>query len=335
MRVDWTSGAGTAGAASLAREIADAGFDGIWFAEGPHDPLLSAAVASSSAASAAARIDIGTAITVAFARNPMSVAIAANDVHQACGGRFYLGLGSQVRAHITRRFSMPWSAPVDRMREFVLALRAIFECWDTGERLDYRGEFYTHTLMTPFFSPGPSEVGRPRILLGGVGTKMTALAGEVADGFLCHPFTSPRYIRERTLPALGERAATYDVALAPLIVSGRTEEEMVAVARRVRQQIGFYASTPAYRPVLELHGYGELQPELNRLSKEGHWREMADLIDDALLREVAVTAEPDRLGGELISRFADVLTRISLSSAYGVPLEVLAAAAAQTRLSRG
>lgn len=330
MLVDWTSGVGAAEAGSLTREVANAGFNGIWFAEGPHDPLLTSAVAATTAP-----IDIGTGITVAFARNPMSVAVAANDVHQASNGRFYLGLGSQVRAHITRRFSMPWSAPVGQMREFVLALRAIFHCWDTDERLDFRGEYYTHTLMTPFFSPGPSAVGRPRILLGGVGPAMTALAGEVADGFLCHPFTSRRYIEEQTLAALGQRRPGYDVTIAPLIVSGHTEEEMASVTERVRQQIAFYASTPAYRPVLELHGCGELQPELNRLSKEGRWREMTGLIDTDLLEAVAVIAEPARLGTALADRFGGLVSRISLSSAYGVPLETLAAAAADLRATHG
>ena len=323
MRVDWSCSDGAANAARVAGIAADAGFDGIWFVEGPHDPILASAVAASTPAA----LDIGTGIAVAFARNPMSVAIAANDVHQASGGRLLLGLGSQVRAHITRRFSMPWSAPARRMREFVLALRAIWRCWDGDEPLDFRGEFYTHTLMTPFFDPGPSAVGRPRVLLGGVGAAMTAVAGEVADGFICHPFTSARYVQERTLPALGAVGADFDMTLAPLVVSGATEEAMQAVADRVRQQVAFYASTPAYRPVLELHGYGQLHDELNRLSKIGRWREMAGLVDDALLDEVAVVAEPARLASALAARYGGLLTRISLSSAYGLPLEVLAATA--------
>jgi probable F420-dependent oxidoreductase len=300
-----------AGAASAE----SAAYDGIWTSEVKHDPF----VAVSLAAVSTGRIELGTGIVLAFARNPMSTAVQANDVQLVSGGRLLLGLGSQIKPHITRRFSMPWSHPAPRMREYILALRAIWECWNAETRLDFRGDFYTHTLMTPFFNPGPNPYGPPRVLLAGVGEVMTAVAGEVADGFLCHGFTTERYLREVTLPALaagraqaGADLAGYEVSGMPFVATGTTPEAMDTQIRRVREQIAFYGSTPAYLPVLERHGWGELGDALHQLSVQGRWNEMGTLIDDDMLSAFAVVGEPDRIAPALVHRFGDVMTRMTL-----------------------
>ncbi|HTY72567.1 MAG TPA: TIGR03617 family F420-dependent LLM class oxidoreductase [Actinomycetes bacterium] len=294
-----------------------AGYAAVWTSETKHDPFI----AVSLAASATDTIEVGTAITVAFARNPMTTAVAANDVQLLSRGRLLLGLGSQIKAHISRRFSMPWSHPAPRMREYILAMRAIWDCWNTNTPLDFRGEYYSHTLMTPFFSPGPNPYGAPRVLLAGVGEVMTRVAGEVADGFLCHGFTTETYLRTVTVPALEEgRAAAgrtdglagFDVVGAPFVATGRDEEQIARACRGVREQIAFYASTPAYRPVLEAHGWGGLSDELHAMSVAGRWREMGEAIDDDVLNAFCVVAEPDRVAGELLRRYGDVMTRISL-----------------------
>ena len=230
----------------------------------------------------------------------MTLAMLANDLQAATRGRFILGLGSQIKPHITKRFSMPWSHPAPRMRELILAIRAIWQTWETGEPLAFRGEFYTHTLMTPFFNPGPNEFGTAKILLAGVGEVMTEVAGEVADGFLAHAFTTERYLREVSLPALergaakaGKTRADLTVSYPGFVVTGADEASTLAADKGVRQQIAFYASTPAYRPVLELHGWGDLQSELNTLSKRGEWVQMGELIDDDVLSAFAIVAPLD------------------------------------------
>ena len=202
---------------------------------------------------------------MAFARSPMTVAAEANDLQQFSRGRFTLGLGSQVRAHIERRFSMQWSHPASRMRDFVLALRAIWASWNSGEELRYEGEFYSHTLQPPLFNPGPNPFGAPRVVVAAVGPNMAKVAGEVGDGVLVHAFTTPRYLREVTLPAVtaglevsGRRREDFEVFCPAFVVTGSTEAEIAAAARVVRRQLAFYGSTPAYRPVLEVQGQGEL-----------------------------------------------------------------------------
>lgn len=295
---------------AIAKRAEDRGYDGFWLAETKHDPFL----ALCRAAAATERVELGTAIAVAFARNPMTVATTANDLQLLSDGRFNLGLGSQVEAHITKRFAMPWSKPAARMREFVLAIRAIWHAWETGERLAFRGEFYRHTLMTPFFDPGPNPHGNPPIYLAGVGELMTEVAGEVADGFLCHNFTTERYLREVTLPALERGRAKAGKPLEGFEISGpvfaaTTDEEIADVKR----QIAFYGSTPAYRPVLDLHGWGELHEELHRMSRRQQWAEMSGLITDDVLREFAVVGSPDEVAAALLGRFGDVVTRLSPS----------------------
>ncbi len=265
---------------------------------------------------------------------------AARDVQNVSGGRLLLGLGSQIKTHITRRFSMPWSHPAARMREYVLALRAIWAAWNDGTRLGFRGDFYTHTVMTPFFNPGPNPFGPPPVLLAGVGPAMTAVAGEVADGFLCHGFTTERYLREVTLPALAEgrqrggRAgvgdgAAFEVSGSPLVATGRTQEELAAAVLGVRGQIAFYGSTPAYRPVLERHGWDALADELHALSRTGRWDDMAALIDDDALTAFAVAGEPDRVAPELLRRYGDIMTRMTLYTPYQADAGLVAAIAAE------
>ena len=240
----------------------------------------------------------------------MNLAVLANDLQNATRGRFTLGLGSQIKPHITKRFSMPWSHPAPRMREMILAIRAIWKTWATGEPLAFRGEFYTHTLMTPFFDPGPNEYGNPSILLAGVGTVMTEVAGEVADGFLAHAFTTERYLPRGLVAGAGagrgqggQDAGRPDGVPPGFVVTGFDEESTLAAEKGVRQQIAFYASTPAYRPVLELHGWGDLQSELNTLSKRGEWVKMGELIDDDVLMPLPWCARWTRWPGEVLRRF--------------------------------
>ncbi|NKE63146.1 TIGR03617 family F420-dependent LLM class oxidoreductase [Lentzea sp. PSKA42] len=296
---------------AIAKRAEDRGYDGFWLAETKHDPFL----ALSGAAAATERIELGTAIAVAFARNPMTIATTANDLQLLSNGRFNLGLGSQIEAHITKRFAMPWSKPAARMREFVLAIRAIWHAWETGERLAFRGEFYSHTLMTPFFDPGPNPHGNAPIHLAGVGELMTEVAGEVADGFLCHSFTTERYLREVTLPALERGRAKAGKTVEGFEISGpvfaATNDEEIA---GVRRQIAFYGSTPAYKPVLDLHGWGSLHEELHRMSRRQQWAEMSELITDEVLNEFAVVSAPETVTAALLDRYGDVLTRISPSS---------------------
>jgi probable F420-dependent oxidoreductase len=305
--------------ADSAREAEAAGYDGAWTAETSHDPFVACALA----AAATERLEVGTSIAVAFARNPMTMAQTANDLQLLSQGRFILGLGSQIKPHIEKRFSMPWSQPAARMREYVSAMRAIWSAWHEGTKLAFRGDFYTHSLMTPFFDPGPNEFGPPKVYLAGVGERMTEAAGEVCDGFICHAFTTERYLREVTIPALerGRRQAGtdldgFDICGPSFVVTGTTEEEMARAKTGTRQQIAFYGSTPAYRPVLELHGWGALQDELNALSKQGQWEQMGELIDDEILDAFAVVAEPEQVAPELLKRYGDCVTRITFYGPY-------------------
>lgn len=338
MKVDLTlSATGPVDQRAAAEEAEHAGYDGVWAAEVKHDPFLALGLA----ATVTERAELGTAIALAFARNPMSVASLGHDLQAVSRGRLILGLGTQVKAHVTRRFSMPWSHPAPRMREFVLAMRAIWDCWNNDVPLGFRGEFYSHTLMTPMFTPHPHPYGPPRVLLAGVGETMTEAAGEVADGFLCHGFTTERYLREVTLPALrrGRRRTGgvldgFEVAGNPLIVTGRTEEELIASGQAVRRQIAFYGSTPAYRPVLELQGWGALGDELHRLSREGHWPQMGELVDDEVLNAFAVVGEPDHIAPELLRRYGDLLTRLTLYTPYDIDAQIAAQVANAVRTSR-
>jgi|GEM_PF-106792 len=291
MLVDGTIGFDPSGVVAQATSAEASGYDGIWSAETSHDPFLPLMLAAEHTE----RIQVGTGIAVAFARNPMTLATTANDLQTASQGRFMLGIGSQIKPHIEKRFSMPWSHPAPRMRELILAIRSIWDSWSDGSRLAFRGEYYRHTLMTPMFDPGPNPFGNPPIFLAAVGSLMTEVAGEVADGLLAHAFTTERYLREVTLPAVdrglaagGRNRSTFQISFPGMVVTGLDEAAVIALAAATRKQLAFYGSTPAYRPVLDLHGWGDLQAELNTLSKRGAWDDMANLIDDDMLHTFAV-----------------------------------------------
>ncbi len=274
-----------------------------------HDPLMQLALAATSTST----MQLMTGITVAFARSPMTLALAAHDVNAISKGRLMLGIGSQIKPHIEKRYSMPWSKPAARMREYVLALKAIWACWYEGAPLDFRGEFYNHSLMTPMFTPTDRDYGAPPVYVAAVGPLMTENAAEVADGILLHAFTTEEYIRTVTLPALeaglaksGRSRDQLQVVAAPFFVTGETEEQFEQVKLAALNQIAFYGSTPAYRHVLESVGYGELQGELNRLSKEGKWLEMGQCIDDTLLDKIALVGEPKEIAQKMHQRYGDV-----------------------------
>jgi probable F420-dependent oxidoreductase len=319
MQVDGGLGGALADAGSMAAAQEAQGYDGLWTAETSHDPFFPLLLASQQTE----KVELGTGIAVAFARNPMNLAQIAWDLQAASSGRFILGLGSQIKPHITKRFSMPWSHPAPRMREMILAIRAIWASWNDGTKLDFHGDFYTHTLMTPFFNPGPNPHGNAKIFLAGVGELMTEVAGEVCDGFLCHGFTTEQYLREVTLPAL-ERGATkagrspsdIEISGPAFVVTGTNDEEMERSVQGTKQQIAFYGSTPAYRGVLELHGWGGLQEDLNKMSKEGKWKEMGELITDDILETFAVVGEPEQIAAGLQERYGDVVSRISFYAPY-------------------
>ena len=302
-----------------ARELEEIGYDGLLTAETAHDAFLPIVLAAEHTQ----RIELATGIAVAFARTPMVLAYTANDLQQMSEGRFVLGLGSQIKPHIEKRFSMPWSHPARRMREYILALHAIWSSWNEGTPLKFEGEFYRHTLMTPFFAPPPNPFGPPKVFLAAVGEKMTEVAGEVADGIIIHGFTTERYVREVTMPAVerglaaaGRERSSFQVSGPLFVVTGTTEEEIATATQGVKQQIAFYGSTPAYRGVLELHGWGDLQTELNALSKQGEWVTMGELIDDEILGAFAVVGEPEEVATLLLGRFGDVLDRISFYAPY-------------------
>lgn len=310
-----------AGAAALEA----AGYDGIFAAETRHDPFVSL----TAAAMRTERVTLMTGIAVAFARSPMVVAQAANDLQLVSEGRFILGLGSQIRAHIERRFSMPWSPPAARMREYVAALRAIWEAWRTGEPLRFEGDHYRHTLMTPFFSPAENPFGPPPVWIAAVGPGMTESAGAVADGLLAHTFTTARYLREVTLPALrrgaesaGRPVGTVGVSIPAFVAVGETTDELDVAIAATRRQIAFCGSTPEYLPVLRLHGWEAVHETLHAASRRGRWAEMAAAVDDGMLAEFAAIGSPAEVAAQLRDRFAGIATRLSFSASYPIRPEI-------------
>lgn len=326
--VSGTNSAGIAALVAAAERAERIGLDGIWSAEVDRDPFLPLSIAAMTTSS----VQLGTGVAVAFARSPMTTAQVANDLQELSGGRFVLGLGTQIQAHIERRFSMPWSAPADRMREYVQALRAIWQAWRTGERLDFRGVHYQHTLMTPMFTPAPHPYGDPKIMLAAVGPKLTRVAAQVADGLVIHGFTTGRYLSEVTLPAVEAQLresqrdrGDFTVSYPGLIASGGTAESLTHAVDAVRRQIAFYGATPAYRHVLELHGWGDLHTELHRLSKAGDWNTMTTLIDDEVLNTFAVVGEPHEIGPRVTARFGGLVDRFTLYTPYPLAEEDTAA----------
>lgn len=320
----FTYGGPLAAVAGDVAEVEGAGLDGWFVSEATNDPFVLATLAADHSE----RITIGTAVAVALARNPMSVAYLARDLQEVSGGRFVLGLGSQIRPHITRRYSARWESPIDQMREFVQALHAIWDAWAQGSSLDFRGEHYQHTLMPPMMRPHVS-LPSPPVYLAAVGPRMTRLAGEVADGVFCHVFSTPRYLREQFLPTLhegvsGARRQPGDVAVcaSAFTVTGETDEAVEQARQFVRRQISFYGSTPSYRGVLALHGWEELHTELHEMSRAGRWDEMPELIDDEVLEAFAVTGEPRELGRLLRDRYEGIADRVSLTTAVPLSPEV-------------
>ncbi len=319
IKLDVTYHGDPAGIVAAAKTVEErGGTDGLFVPEGAHDPFVYLTLAAEHTE----RLRLGTSIALAFARSPMAMAYPAYDVHRLAGGRFVLGLGSQIKPHIERRYSMPWSRPADRMREYIAAVRAIWHTWQTGDKLDFQGDFYTHTLMPPLFNPGPLPFPAPEIWLAGVGPRMVAAAGAVADGFICHPLLSHSYLADVLNPQLEEgRASTgatgdFTVAAMAMVATGRTEEGYAAAVAGTKRQIGFYASTPAYKPVLDHHGWGDLHPEAHAFTKAGRWSELGDLIDDEVLETLAVVGELDRVGAAVRHRFGGLASRVVLSIPY-------------------
>jgi probable F420-dependent oxidoreductase len=309
MKVSGMLGADLEMAPLAIAQLESQGYDEAFSAEINNEPFFPLVLAAEHSKT----IALSTSISVAFARNPMTMANLAWDLNQYAKGRFTLGIGSQIQAHISKRFSMPWSKPAARMREFIQAMQSIWSCWESGgqERLQFRGEFYQHTLMTPMFVPGKCEFGAPQVRLAGVGPLMTEVAGEVADGLIAHGFSTAQYMREVTLPAVerglaiaGRAREGFDISSPIMVVSGTDEESFQQNKQAVKTQLAFYGSTPAYKPVLDLHGWGDLQGRLNTLSKEGKWVEMGELIDDDILNTFAVVCEnPGDIAANIKERY--------------------------------
>jgi len=311
---------GPTDAIERAHALREAGAAGVFTFEGPHDVFTPLALAA-----AVEGLDLMTNVAIAFPRNPIHLAHQANDLQLLTKGRFTLGLGTQVRTQIEKRFGAEFDRPVARMTELVRALRAIFAAWQSGERLDFRGEYYRHTLMTPTFNPGPNPFGPPPIYLGALGPLLTRATAEVADGLLVMPFSSKRFLHEATMPAVQKglaaaRRADSDFAVVPEIIVSAGDDHTAT-----RRLLAFYGSTPAYRPVLDAHDWGDLQPELNTLSKQGRWEDMAKLIDDDVLHTIAACGSPAEIAAHIRDRVAGISDRICIYQPGPIAVESLAA----------
>lgn len=306
--------------ARIARSAEELGFAGLWTSETKHDAFLPLALAAEHTRT----IQLGTSVAIAFSRSPMVVAQTAWDLQDFSEGRLLLGLGTQVKAHIERRFSMPWDAPVARLREYILALRGIWQAFQTNGPLNVRGEFYQHTLITPFFNPGPIAHPEIPIAIAGVNTGLARLAGEQCQGFHVHPFHTPQYVRDVVRPAIAEGAersgrsiADVELATSVFIITGRDAAAIAEQRERMRAQIAFYASTPTYRVVLETHGWGEIGEQLSQLAKRQQWKEMTALISDEMLHALTVEAGPSEIGAAMRERYTGLIDRI----AFYLPFE--------------
>ena len=295
-------------AGKLAASFESEGYDGVYTFEGPHDPFLPLSIACGTTST----IDLMTSVAIGFARNPMILANLGYDLQLMSKGRFTLGLGSQIKPHIEKRFSMPWSSPAKRMGEMVAAIKAIWNAWQFQEPLNFRGEFYSHTLMTPFFNPGENPFGIPKILMAAVGPLMLKAAAENADGIIVHPFHSAKSFHELTLPALGNRFQdnNFDIVIGLIVGLGTTQDEIDQAKLSCASQISFYGSTPAYKGMLEVHGFEDLHLELNRLSKQGEWIKMREIIPDEVLQKFAIIGTPAEVGKELLSRYDAKIARV-------------------------
>lgn len=302
----------------VVRDLEDAGLAGVFTYEGPGDPFLPLGAAAVSSK----RLALYTNLAIALPRSPMHLAYLAQDLQRASGGRFSLGIGSQIKAHITRRFGSTWESPVEQLREWVLAIKAIQSSWATGEPLAFEGKWTQHTYCPPLFVPAPAPA--TPILVGALGPKMTAMAVEVADGLLIHPFCSERSLAEMTFPRV---PAGFPVVGQAIVGLGRDDQERAAAAEAVRGLVAFYASTPAYRPVLDVHGWGDLQPRLRDLAREGRWAELPAAVPQEVVDAIAVTGTPAEVASALRRRFGRC-ERVALSTPYPVVVEALAELAA-------
>ena len=316
MKVDAGIGSKLNEIPEMVKKLEGFGYDGIRTAEMNHDPFFPLVLAAEHTE----KLELATSIAVAFARSPMNLANLGHDLNAYSQGRFTLGLGSQIKPHITKRFSMQWGAPAAQMRELVLAMRAIWSNWYEGDPLEFVGEYYRHTLMTPAFTPENKEFGAPRVVLAAVGPRMTEVAGEVADGMIIHPFSTLPYIENVTMPAIdrgieksGRARSGFELSYSCFVVTGRDEAEYSQSKKEAQQRIAFYGSTPAYKGVLDSIGAAELQPELNAMSKQGRWVEMGSLITDEILQEFGVMGEPQTIAGQMLERYGSFVDRTSAS----------------------
>ncbi|OQY89373.1 MAG: LLM class F420-dependent oxidoreductase [Anaerolineae bacterium UTCFX1] len=307
---------------AIAKAAEEIGFDALWTQETQHDPFLPCALIADHTT----RLHFGTAIAVSFARSPANLAYTAWDLAAQSGGRFILGLGTQVKAHVERRFGQPWpESPVKKLREQIEVIRAFWDCWQNGTKLNFRGEYYKITLMSPFFNAGAIEHPNIPIYIAGVNTGLAKLAGEICEGFHVHPFHSPRYLKEVMLPAIEEGAnkggrklalsnveERKDVSVSVTAFVATTPEEM----NFARAQISFYASTPSYRPVMDLHGWSGVAETLSAHAAKGEWAEMPMLITDEMLSEFCLVTDESKLASELKKRYEGIADRLTLYSPF-------------------
>src|SRR5829696_4711565 len=304
-------------AGETARRMEQLGYDGIVTPEVKNDPFLPLA----AAAITTDRVTLGTSVAIAFPRSPMITALMSWDIQRASGGRFILGLGSQVKGHVQRRYSAFWSGHAQpQMKEYVQALKAIWHTWETGEKLDVRGEYYTHTLMTPEFNPGPVPGGQPKIMISAVGPAMARLAGEVCDGVRMHGFCTAKYIQDVIWPELQTGAAragrdpqTLEVSGGGFVVTGATQAEVERNLEAARTRVSFYGSTRTYHGVFEAHGWGEIGPRLHEMSLKGQWEQMPAAVPDEVLEQFVIAGTYDEIVDRIKGRFAGICTRVSLS----------------------
>ncbi len=322
MKIDGPFYATMGNAATEAKRLSAIGYDGVYTLEGSWDPFFPLVIASEHAP----ELDIATGIAVAFPRNPSHIAYQAWDLQTFSKGKFSLGIGSQIKAHIEKRFGLEFDPPAARMREYILAVKAFFDCWQNGTRLDFQGKFYRHTLMTQMFNPGPNPYGIPPILLGALGPKMTEVAGEVADGLIVHPFNSMPFLEEQAMPAVqrglaksGRHRTDFILQVNAIVITGETEEAYKAAEDSVKGLLGFYASTPAYRPPMDAVGLGDLQPVLNALSKEGKWDALGNYINDEFIDAFCTRGKPEDIAGLLKAKYGKYADRLAIYAPYAAP----------------
>lgn len=322
MKIDGPFYATMENAADEAKRLSALGYDGVYSLEGSWDPFFPLAIASEHAP----ELDIATGIAVAFPRNPSHIAYQAWDLQKFSKGKFSLGIGSQIKAHIEKRFGVEFNPPAARMREYILAVKAFFDCWQNGTKLDFQGKYYRHTLMTQMFNPGPNPYGIPPIMLGALGPKMTEVAGEVADGLIVHPFNSMPFLEEKAMPAVkrgldkaGRKLDDFILQVNAIVITGETDAEYQAAEESVKGLLGFYASTPAYKPPMDAVGLGDLQPKLNILSKEGKWDELGDYVNEEFLDAFCTRGKPEEIAGMLIAKYGKYADRLAIYAPYAGP----------------